>query len=130
MEPRSPDLTQATAIDVPSESSIKHIIRTKLSENPSIRLFNNSVGVVKDRQGNVFQFGLAPGSSDLIGWCSRVVTTADIGKKIAQFLAIEVKSPTGKLSPIQRNFLVAVSCGGGLSGVARNTEQALEILRW
>jgi hypothetical protein len=67
------------------------------------------------------RYGLAnPGGSDLIGWTSRTVTPDMVGKKIAIFTAVEVKTATGRTSEAQRNFLQAVETAGGIAVIAHN----------
>jgi hypothetical protein len=43
-----------------------------------------------------------------------------VGKPIAQFLSIEVKTPTGKVRPDQYNWLEQVNISGGLAIIARS----------
>lgn len=45
-----------------------------------------------------------------------------------RFLAIEVKSETGKLTPEQRVFLASVNNEGGIAFVARSLKQCIEQL--
>jgi hypothetical protein len=51
-----------------------------------------------------------------------------VGQRIAVFLSIEVKTPTGRLRPEQRQWLDAVQAAGGIAGVARSVEDALHIV--
>jgi hypothetical protein len=44
------------------------------------------------------------------------------------FTSIEVKTPTGRVSPEQRQWLEAVQAAGGIAGVARSVEDALRIV--
>ncbi len=71
----------------------------------------NHVGKVKDEHGRWHSFGLCKGASDIIG-----LTNA------GQFIAIEVKSPKGKLSDEQVAFLRMVENKGGLAIIARNID--------
>ena len=64
--------------------------------------------------------GLFPGSGDLIGWRTVTVTPDMVGKPIAQFLSIEVKTPTGRVRPDQTNWLVQVNLSGGHAIIARS----------
>ena len=82
------------------------------------RLFRNNVGMATSSTGSIIRFGLAVGSSDLIGWTAT-----------GKFLAIEVKRPYGKPTKDQRRFLDAVITAGGIAGVARSVEDAVEIIR-
>ena len=67
------------------------------------------------------------GTSDLIGWRSRVITPDMVGQTIAQFVAIEVKD-RGRATPEQLTWLDAVTRAGGLAGVARSPDDARTIL--
>lgn len=96
---------------------------------------NGVLGQVVKQSGGEFhilngrrvQFGLCVGSSDLIGWRSMVITPEMVGRTIAVFLALEVKTPTGKPTPEQENFIQAVRRAGGLAGVVRSTDEAVGI---
>lgn len=65
-------------------------------------------------------YGLAQGSADLIGWRP----TAD---GTAQFVAIEAKQGSGRLTKEQRNFLRQVREAGGYAAVAHDGENGPEI---
>lgn len=69
------------------------------------------------KHGSRIQYGLCPGSSDLIGL--RVVNG------VAQFLGIEVKTDKCKVSPEQENFLKVVRACGGHGVVCRSAEEAV-----
>jgi len=62
-------------------------------------------------------FGLCKGSSDLIG------LTPD-----GLFLAVEVKTKTGRATKEQLNFIDQVRKHGGKAGIARSPKEALGIL--
>lgn len=105
------------------------------------RVFRNTVGAgwmgdAKEMpDGSVFikhprrvRFGLAPGSSDLIGWESVVVTPEMVGKRLAVFKAVEVKRPKGgRFEKGQADFLTAVTQAGGIAGVCRSPEEAMAL---
>lgn len=92
------------------------------------RLFRNNVGVLQDENGQHVRYGLCTGSSDLIGWKEVTVTPEMVGKKVAVFLAVEVK--TGNLKPTkeQTNFIEAVTKAGGIAFVARDSETVTKLL--
>ena len=73
----------------------------------------------------VVAFGLTPGSSDLIGWRRVVVTPEMVGTSVAVFLGIEVKTPTGRVEPAQKNWHEVVTAHGGLSRICRTEEEAV-----
>ena len=78
-------------------------------------------GDVVIRQGRPLHAGLCVGSSDLIGY--RQVDG------IAQFVALEVKSATGKATKEQVQFLDHINGAGGCAGIARSVDDAAAILR-
>lgn len=55
----------------------------------------------------------ADGASDLIGWRTIEITPDMVGQKIAQFVAVEVKTSDGKASADQLKFLRNVNAAGG-----------------
>ena len=72
-------------------------------------VWRNNCGVLKDSAGRPIRYGLCVGSADLIG-------VAPDGK----FLAVEVKTATGRTSEAQDRFIAAVLRLGGRAGVARS----------
>lgn len=132
-----------------SEKRLMQQIMKRLSD-AGARLFRNHVGVafqgkatrftepttvevkpgdVLLRQARTVTSGLATGSSDLIGWTSRQITEYDLGKVIAQFTAVEVKTEDGVLAPEQRQFQEVVRDSGGVAIVAHSAEEAVAKLR-
>ena len=115
--------------DVNAETDIQQRIRLALGTRPDLRLFRNQVGQLPDpRTGRPVQFGLARGSADLIGWRSVVITPEMVGQRVAVFTSLEIKTPTGRLTPAQQAWLGAVHNAGGIAGVARSVRDANEIL--
>jgi hypothetical protein len=111
-----------------SEADLLADIRIEIGTMHEIRLFRNNVGVLIDNKGQHVAFGLCPGSSDLIGWKSVVVTPDMVGKRFAVFLAIETKAQRGRLSDKQQRFIATVKEHGGLAGEARTLEDAYRII--
>ena len=109
-----------------NENQIQNRIRIACNTG-STRLFRNNVGIAKIR-GATVKFGLAVGSSDLIGFHAMTITPAHVGKSVAVFTAIECKSPTGKPTPEQQAFIAFVRSQGGIAGVARSEDEAKEII--
>jgi hypothetical protein len=64
------------------------------------------------------QAGLVKGSSDLIGWTVIEILPAHVGKKLAIFTAIELKTGNVATTPEQANFINAVRGAGGIAGIA------------
>jgi hypothetical protein len=122
---------RATALpDVANaETDLQQRIRLALGTRPDLRLFRNQVGQLPDpRTGRPVQFGLARGSADLIGWRTVTITPDMVGQRLAVFTSLEIKTPTGRLTPAQHNWLGAVRAAGGVAGVARSVADAYEIV--
>jgi hypothetical protein len=51
-----------------------------------------------------------------------------IGRRVAVFVAVEVKAPGRKATPEQINFLDKVRADGGFAGIARSVMEAKEII--
>ena len=51
-----------------------------------------------------------------------------VGTNIAQFISLEVKTNTGRISKIQQNWLTLIKNSGGISGVVRSIDDAIKIL--
>lgn len=70
--------------------------------------------------------GLCEGSSDLIGWTSVTITADMVGRTLAIFTAIEVKSSTKmKATKEQQSFIHAVNASGGIGVIARELKDIL-----
>lgn len=63
-------------------------------------------------------YGLCVGGSDILG-------IAPDGR----FLAVEVKTPTGRVSRSQVAFIDGVITAGGIAGIARSINDALNLLK-
>ena len=113
----------------PSETHLQQEIRLALGTKPDLRLYRNNCGSLPDpRTGRLVTFGLARGSADLIGWRTVTITPDMVGQQLAVFTSIEVKTPTGRLAPMQANWLDAVQNAGGIAGVARSVTDATNIV--
>jgi hypothetical protein len=92
-------------------------------------IFRNNVGATRLTDGTFLRYGVGgKGASDLLGWKSIVVGPHHVGQKLAVFVAIEVKDGSGRTTPEQDHFINVVADAGGLAGVARSTEDAMDIL--
>lgn len=112
-----------------AETDLQQRIRLALGTHPQARLFRNQVGSLPDaRTGRLITFGLARGSADLIGWRTITITPEMVGQRIAVFTSLEIKTPTGRLTPAQRHWQQAVLQAGGIAGVARSVQDALHIV--
>ena len=112
-----------------AETTLQQHIRLAVGQRSDVRLFRNNTGTLPDpRTGRPIQFGLARGSADLIGIKQITITPDMVGQTIGVFTSIEVKTPTGRVTPQQRNWLTMVRKLGGIAGIARSIRDANEIL--
>lgn len=80
------------------------------------------------KNARVLRAGLINGSSDLIGWTKKTITPDMVGQDVAIFTAIEVKTPRGRVSKDQLKFIENVKKAGGIAGVAKTAEDAVNLL--
>jgi hypothetical protein len=102
------------------ETILSHAIRDAVIASGRAILYRNNVGVAEYGPFSKakVRYGLAPGSADLVGM---LVPSG-------RFLAIEVKTPTGRLSPEQKLWGEVVTRCGGLYVVAHSVQEALDAL--
>lgn len=97
------------------ETVLLQVMRLELAKIPGVILYRNNIG--HDSRTHV-DYGIQnPGGSDLIGLCHG-----------GRFVAIEVKTMTGVVSQAQRQFISIVRKNGGLAGVARSVQDAIDII--
>lgn len=109
---------------------------------PDLRVFRNTVGegwvgkvTAHEKDFLVLQhprhvtFGLYPGSPDIVGWRSLLITPDMIGERIAQFTGLEVKTRHGRTADVQTRFLAALADAGACCGVVRSPDEALTIVK-
>lgn len=94
-----------------TESQLQDAIRLVLN-HPDGCWWRNNIGVA-ERRGFTIRFGVGgPGGADLIGLFR------------GRFVAIEIKTPTGRQSPEQRQFQQLVERKGGTYVVLRSVDDA------
>ncbi len=108
------------------ERRIQSDIQLAAGSGPA-RLWRNNTGALRDARGQLVRYGLCPGSSDLIGYRSVVITEDMVGQRLAVFAAVEVKD-RGRATEQQEAFINLIQQAGGLAGVARSVPEALSIL--
>lgn len=94
------------------ESALQAAVRVALGTVPDLCLWRNSVG----SPDGVHHYGLPKGSADLIGILA------------GRFIAIELKSDTGRLRPEQVTWLACVRRFGGFAAVIRSVPEAIEAI--
>ncbi len=123
-----------------SEKKIQTDITLELnSEN--VRLWRNDTGTAyrgrisrhKDciliGEPKLISYGLCKGSSDLIGFQSKIITPEMVGQRVAIFLAVECKNEDGKATDEQIRFIDMVNAKGGKACIARSVYEAMEVLK-
>lgn len=73
-------------------------------------------------------FGLIKGSADRIGWKTVTITADMVGRKIAQFLSLEMKTETGRARKDQITWHENVWRDGGLTGFVRCDDDVRRIM--
>lgn len=112
------------------ETILQNQIRLAVGSNcRDVVLFRNHSGALRDsKTGRMVPFGLSPGSPDLVGWKTVEITPDMVGMQVAVFCGIEIKTPTGRLRADQAHWLQRLGDSGGIAGVARSTDEALDLL--
>lgn len=99
-----------------SEHELQNEIRLALSD--ICVLFRINVGGAYTEDGRWFSSGVPKGYSDLSG----------VRRSDGRAVFIEVKTPTGRIRPEQRDFIEAMQKCGALAGFARSIEEAKRIV--
>lgn len=111
-----------------SERDILHDVRLKAGQLPGVALWRNNVGIATFPGGRKVPYGLIQGASDIIGIRALLITPDHLGQTIGQFVAIETKTPEGRLTEKQRLFLQLIRARGGVALTARDAQTAVEAL--
>jgi hypothetical protein len=111
------------------EAEIQQRIRIALNKiGRPTRVWRNNVGEYKKGKSYI-KYGLCVGSADLVGIEKTIITPEMVGLTFGRFLAVEVKTPEGRLSDEQKAWLQTVRNYGGAAVVFRSAEDAFEYLR-
>lgn len=108
-----------------NETQLMNEIQIEISKTKKSLVFRNNVGTAKTIDGRYIKFGLVKGSSDLIGLTQVEVTPKMVGETLAVFTALEVKTPTGRATREQLNFIKMVTRLGGIGKIVRSVADAL-----
>ena len=110
-----------------TEASILSHIRAALGGLTNVRIFRNNVGVGLSNDGQrPIRYGLHNGSADLIGWTAYTIRPEDVGRRVAVFTSVEVKTAAGRVSAEQQVWYDNIRRSGGMAIIARNPDSALK----
>lgn len=122
------------------ETALMRRIRLFVQRRWRCRLFRNNVGLAWTGKAIVgaigvlikrpyqIRFGLAVGSSDVVGISSILITPAMVGTRVGVFTALEIKGPSGHLTDAQKNFLAMVIDMGGRAAAVRSIEETISFM--
>lgn len=105
-----------------TEASLMRRIMLALSRR--CILFRNNIGAYKQGERWI-EYGVCnPGGGDLLGWTEVEITPEMVGRKVAVFTSLEVKTDKGKPTIHQVRFRDAVKRAGGIAEIVRSEEEA------
>lgn len=110
------------------ETNLMNTIRLALS-GMGVLAFRNNVGAHKTDAGHFVRYGVGEkGGSDIIGCVPVVITPDMVGRTVAVFTAMEVKTKTGRATQPQLNFIAAIKKAGGIAGIVRSPDDAAKMI--
>ena len=98
------------------EHRIQNEIRAALS--PYCIIFRMNVGSGRTEDGRFFSTGVPRGFSDLFG----------VRKSDGRAVFIEVKTPKGRPTKQQINFISRMRAAGAIAGICRSAEDAVKLI--
>ena len=106
-----------------------NIFRANVGKGYLCHKINNPNGSAGFTTPRWFDTGLPVGFPDLFGYKVITITPEMVGKKLPWFLAMECKTPKGKLRPEQAAMLQRFDNDGCLNAVIRSVEDAIILTR-
>jgi hypothetical protein len=100
-----------------SESDLMRSIMLALSQEGHM-VFRGNVGLFFTKDGRPVKSGLPVGFSDLFGFTN----------KVRPFF-LEVKTESGRVSPAQKAFLIAMHQRGAIAAIVRSVDDAVFLLQ-
>lgn len=100
-----------------TESLLQDRIRLILGADSAGCWWRNNVGVAQSSSGHTIRYGLSNGSADLIGVFR------------GRFVAVEVKTPTGKQSADQVRWQSLIESKLGIYAIVRSEDDARSLLQ-
>ena len=111
------------------ETRLQNEIRLAVSANcEGVTLYRNHTGALRDNRGKYVQFGLSPGSPDLVGYKRVQITEDMVGQDLAVFVGMEIKVPGEKARDDQQHWLDRLEEHGGIASVVHSEDEAITCL--
>lgn len=111
-----------------NESNIQKLIQLEAS-SLGVLTFRNNIGAYTTPQGYRIKYGVGgTGGSDLIGIVPLVIRPEHVGRTLGVFAAIEVKTPLGRATPSQENFIHQVKQNGGIAAICRSPAELRDLI--
>lgn len=111
-----------------NETNLMKLIQLALAEH-GVTAFRNNIGRCVSPSGRVINYGVCnPGGSDLIGITPIKITSEMVGCTVGVFTGIEVKTPTGRPTKPQINFINQITTQGGIASISRSPEEAINAI--
>jgi hypothetical protein len=104
------------------EGRILAAIKEALSLEPDLWLMRNTTGFA-NHEGRKVSYGLALGGSDFVGILRIPVPDMD-SPVLGRWVALEVKTPEGRATERQLEFLRKVQRFGGFAAIVRDVREA------
>ena len=124
-----------------TEHDLQNQIRLYVSQNNLATLFRANAGtawtgthISKRPDGKILItnprpfIGLPEGFPDLFGLKTITITPDMIGRKVAVFTGVEIKTPTGRIRDKQRHMINFMDDAGGIAGVVRSVDDVKFLL--
>lgn len=109
------------------EGEVKALIRLDLGRDPWIKLHNNPCGRVFFK-GDWITYGLQPGSADLIGHQSVIITPDMVGQRFARLASVETKRQKGGVKGAkQENWYQMMKEAGAIAGFVSSVADARKL---
>lgn len=123
------DGTCATCSQNVLEEQLTPVILAVLCGGTGIALHRNARGYDSHfpdgtKRKAPIRYGVGDGGADYLGPCGIP------GIYFGKYLAVEMKTPLGRLQPNQRQFGTLITRLGGIYAVVRSESDAAELLRW
>lgn len=111
-----------------TETNLMKLIQLALAEHGAL-MFRNNIGRCVSPAGHVINYGVCnPGGSDLIGITPVTITADMVGCTVGVFTAMEIKTPTGRATKAQINFIKQIDSLGGIAYIARSPEESIQTI--